>query len=94
MPTKTVQSALFSVLRYRIKLFFAMRDFNITPVMLEQKYKVPSEAVEYIPIQDSYDISDAMKHEAKRVSAILTRDGLGPYRGGGHRRPAPALDST
>lgn len=79
VPVKSVQNALVSVLRYRVKLFFAVRDFNITPVMLEQKYKVPVDDVEYIPIKDSYDISDATKHEAKRVSAILTREGLGPF---------------
>ena len=79
VPVKSVQNALFSVLRYRVKLFFAMRDFTITPVMLEQKFKVPVDAVEYIPIQDSYDISDTTKHEGKRVSAILTREGLGPF---------------
>jgi hypothetical protein len=92
-----VQNALFSVLRYRVKLFFAMRDFNVTPVMLEQKYKVPVDAVEYIPIQESYEISDATKHEAKRVSAILTREGLGPFVEaitGGRRLRSTALINT
>ena len=97
VPVKTVQNALFSVLRYRVKLFFAMRDFSITPVMLEQKFKVPVDAVEYIPIQDSYDISDTTKNEAKRVSAILTREGLGPFAEaitGGRRLRSAALVST
>ncbi|NLT13689.1 MAG: hypothetical protein GXY05_05045, partial [Clostridiales bacterium] len=51
VPIKSVQNALISVLRYRVKLFFAVRDFNITPVMLEQKFKVPVKDVENIPIQ-------------------------------------------
>ena len=76
---KSVQNALLGVIRHHVKLFFAVRDFNITPVMLEQKYKVPVSDVEYIPIQNTYDISDDAKQEAKRVSAILIRDGMGPY---------------
>lgn len=79
VPVKTVQNALVAVLKHRIKLFFAIRDFNITPVMLEQKFKVSIADVEYIPIQDSYDISDGGKEEIKNVSAVLIRDGLGPY---------------
>jgi cation transport ATPase len=97
VPVKSVQNALMSILRYRVKLFFAMRDFNITPVMLEQKYKIPVDDVEYIPIRDSYDISDATKHEAKRVSAVLTRDGLGPYAEaitGGRRLRTTSLVAT
>ncbi len=79
VPVKTVQNALISILRYRVKLYFAVRDFNITPVMLEQKYKVSVDNVEYIPIKESYNISDGRIQEAKRVSAVLTREGLGPY---------------
>jgi hypothetical protein len=79
IPVKTVQNALFSILRYRVKLFFAIRDFNITPVMLEQKFKVSMDNVEYIPIKESYEISDGAKQDAKRISAVLTREGLGPY---------------
>lgn len=78
-PGKNVQNALISILRYRVKLYFAIRDFNITPVMLEQKFKVSIDNVEYIPIKESYDISDDAKQEAKRVSAVLTREGMGPY---------------
>lgn len=79
VPIKSVQNALLAVTRRHVKLFFAVRDFNITPVMLEQKYKVPVSDVEYIPIQNTYEISDDSKQEAKRVSAILIRDGMGPY---------------
>ena len=79
VPIKSVQNALISVLRYRVKLFFAVRDFNITPVMLEQKFKVPVNDVEYLPIQNTYELSDNAKQEAKRVSAVLIREGMGPY---------------
>ena len=46
--------------------------------MLEQS-KVPIKDVESIPIQNTYELSDNAKQEAKRVSAILIREGMGPY---------------
>jgi len=79
VPSKSVQNALVSIIKYKIKLFFAVRDFNITPLMLEQKFKVPVDVVEYIPIQHTYNLSDEKKSEAKRVSAILSREGMSPY---------------
>lgn len=97
VPIKSVQNALISVLRYRVKLFFAVRDFNITPVMLEQKFKVPVKDVENIPIQNTYELSDNAKQEAKRVSAILIREGMGPYVEsitGGRRLRTTALVAT
>ncbi len=97
VPTKSVQNALIAVLKYRVKLFFAVRDFNITPVMLEQKFKVPVNDVEYIPIQNTYELSDDAKQEAKRVSAILIREGMGPYVEsitGGRRLRTTALYAT
>ncbi len=79
VPVKTVQNAMISVLRHHVRLLFSVRDFNITPVMLEQKFKGPGDDVEYIPIQDSYDLSDDTKLDTKRTAAILTREGIGPY---------------
>jgi len=79
LPVNSVQSALISMLKWRIKLFFAMRDFNITPLMLEKKFRVPLEDIEYIQAKDSYTISDSYSGREGRMSAILTREGLGPF---------------
>jgi len=78
-PINSVQSALISILKWRIKLFFAVRDFNITPLMLEQKFRVSLENVEYIQTRDSYSISDSNSGREGRMAAILTREGLGPF---------------
>ncbi|MEL4105973.1 hypothetical protein AAFA46_03885 [Oscillospiraceae bacterium WX1] len=97
VPVKSVQNALVSVLRHHVKLFFAVRDFNITPIMLEQKFKVSIHDVEYMPIQKSYDISDDSLHEAKRITAIVSREGMGPYVEsitGGRRLRTTAIVST
>ena len=79
VPNNSVQSALISILKWRIKLFFAVRDFNVTPLMLEQKFRVSLEGIEYIQARDSYSISDPNSGKQGRMAAVLTREGLGPF---------------
>ena len=79
MPVNSVQGALISMLKWRIKLYFAMRDFNITPLMLEQKFRVSLEDIEYIQTKDSYNISDSFSGRQGRMAALLAREGLGPF---------------
>jgi len=79
MPINSVQAALISILKWRVKLFFAVRDFNITPLMLEQKFRVALEGIEYIQAKDSYTISDQNSGKQGRMAAVLTREGLGPF---------------
>ena len=96
-PRVSVQSALISIIRWRVKLFFAVRDFNITPVMLEQKFKVSLEDFEYVQTRDSYSISDLNSKKESRISAILTREGLVPFAEavtGGRLLKSAALAST
>ena len=79
LPVNSVQGALISMLKWRIKLFFAMRDFNITPLMLEQRFRVSLEDIEYIQTKDSYNISDLNSSGPGRMAALLAREGLGPF---------------
>ena len=79
MPINSVQAALISILKWRVKLFFAVRDFNITPLMLEQKFRVALDGIEYIQAKDSYTISDQNSGKQGRMAAVLTREGLGPF---------------
>ena len=78
-PINSVQGALISILKWRIKMYLAVRDFNVTPLMLSQKYKVSFEDMELIQARDSYAFSDAMSAKEGRMSAVLVREGLGPF---------------
>ena len=78
-PANSVQSALISILKWRIKLFFAVRDFNITPSMLEHKFRVSLEDFAYVQAKDSYSISDSFSGKEGRMAAVLTREGFGPF---------------
>ena len=79
LPVNSVQAALITMLKWRIKLFFAMRDFNITPLMLEQRFRVSLEDIEYIQTKNSYSISDVNSRKQGRMAALLAREGLGPF---------------
>jgi hypothetical protein len=79
VPVKSVQYALVALLRHRVRLFFAVRDFGIMPVMLEQKYKISVDDVEYLPIRSSYELSDIERMQTGRVAALLAREGLLPF---------------
>ena len=78
-PINSVQSALISIMKWRIKLFLAVRDFNVTPLMLEQKFRVSLDGIEYIQAKDSYTISDSKSGNQGRMAAVLIREGLGPF---------------
>jgi len=78
-PLPSVQSALISMLKWRIDLFFAMRDFNVTPAMVGQKFKVPFDSFVFIPAKDSYSISDLYSGKPGRMAAVLNREGLNPF---------------
>lgn len=78
-PLPSVQSALISMLKWRIDLYFAMRDFNVTPAMVGQKFKVPFDSFVFIPAKNSYSISDLHSEKPGRMSAILLREGLNPF---------------
>jgi hypothetical protein len=78
-PIKSVQNALISVLKWRIKLYFAMRDFNITPLMLETKFKIPLDYIEYTQARESYSISDMNSGRDGRMAIVLSREGFGSF---------------
>ena len=78
-PLPSVQSALISMIKWRVDLYFAVRDFNVTPTMVGQKFKVPFDSFVFIPAKDSYSISDGHSGKAGRMAAVLIREGLGPF---------------
>jgi len=78
-PLPSVQNALIAMLKWRIDLFFAMRDFNVTPSMVGQKFKVPFDSFVFIPAKDSYSISDPFSDKQGRIASVLVREGLGPF---------------
>lgn len=75
----SVQEALFTLERSRCDTIWAIRDFNITPQLLRKKFKVPAKGLEFPAYADRFRISAHQSGSESIVSAILSREGLGPF---------------
>ena len=78
-PANSVQNALIALIRTRSPMIFAVKDFNVTPAMLRQKFKVSVSDIEYIPSKDCYRLSDDSDADHYDAAAVIFREGLGPF---------------
>lgn len=73
-PLKTVQTSLLAMLATNVKLFFAVRDFNVTPLMVQQKLQIPVDDIEYLPTVEAYKMTNDAKDEIPHAAAVISRD--------------------
>jgi len=78
VPVQSVQNALFALLRTKIAPIFAVRDFNITPLMLGQKFKMSTDGFDFPAYRKRYAMSSAQPSDYTQTAGIVARDGLGP----------------
>ncbi len=78
VPVTSVQDALVSLLHTRREPIFAVRDFLVTPLMIKNKFRMPSDTFDFPSFAKRYDISAAEPSPESQISAILSREGLGP----------------
>ena len=77
VPVSSVQEALMTLLAGRTQPIFAIRDFNITPLMIRQLFRMPTDNFNFPPFRDRYRIS-SVREEPGPISAVLSRPGVGP----------------
>ncbi|MGE4352775.1 MAG: hypothetical protein AB7D36_01665 [Oscillospiraceae bacterium] len=76
-PTASVRRALEILLRdYKFPIF-AVRDFNINPMMIRQKFKVVTDDFEFPTFAERYRVSAVEHDESSPIAAAVTRHGLG-----------------
>ncbi|HHU22734.1 MAG TPA: hypothetical protein GXZ52_04860 [Clostridiales bacterium] len=78
VPTPSVQDALVTLFHSRAVPLFAIRDFNITPLMIQQRFRMPTDGFDFPSFSERYRISAAEPSEGSPPAAVLTREGLGP----------------
>ena len=78
IPSAATEGAVRKLARNGITPLMAVRDFNITPAMLKEKYKLDADTLEYPPIEDRLALSDRERDTLERPSAFVTRDGMSP----------------
>lgn len=79
VPSGSVQSALVALLGTRTNVLMAVRDFNVTPNTVKQRFKVSMDGVEYLPVETAYALSQDELPQGSGVSAVLCRGGLAPF---------------
>ncbi|MBR4057750.1 MAG: hypothetical protein IKK00_06395 [Oscillospiraceae bacterium] len=80
VPAAAVQEALVSLLRSRaVAPLFAIRDFNVTPLLIKQRYRMPTEGFDFPSFQERYRISAIEPGEHDQPSMLLVRKGVGTF---------------
>jgi hypothetical protein len=78
-PVRSVQNALIELLRSRQDASFAVRDSNITPVMLHEKFKISTDGFHFPSYAKRYAMSAAEPSEETHVAGVMARRGLGSF---------------
>ena len=78
-PSAPVQFALLNLIRSKITPLFAVRDFNITPSMVINKFLIPKEDLEFPTFEARYSLSANSENQAIKPAAIMSREGLGHF---------------
>lgn len=74
-----VQPSLTALIRNRVGPVMATRDFNLTPAMLRQRFKLPVDRMEYPAVERRVELSDNDAPHSPILSAVLCREGLAPF---------------
>lgn len=75
-PVKGVQRALDLLLRGRTAPVFAIRDFNITPLMIQNLFRIPAIHFEFPSFRERYRLSTQFSDRETPPAAILLRPGI------------------
>lgn len=76
--TGGVQEALVTLLHSNLEPIFALRDFNITPQMLKNKFRLPADNFKFPSYSERFRISGAEPDQSSRVAAAIAREGMEP----------------
>lgn len=77
-PSAGVQRALYTLRKGRRKPVFAIRDFNVDPLMLQREFDVSTEGFRFPTFPERYRISGANDSGETPPAGILGQEGLEP----------------
>lgn len=76
VPVKGVRQALNILTQGRTQPVFAIRDFNITPLMIQDLFRIPAINFEFPSFRERYRLSASFGSSSTPTSAILLRSGI------------------
>ena len=74
-----VEPALSTLIRNHVVPVLATRDFNITPDMLRQRFKLPADRMEFPAVERRMELSDSRQEHSPILTAVLCRTGVDPF---------------
>lgn len=74
-----VNPSLSALMKAGAAPVLATRDPNLIPALLEQKFKLPVDKMEFPPVDRRLELSKPTPEQAGDLVALLSREGLGPY---------------
>ncbi|MDR0324643.1 MAG: hypothetical protein LBI19_00935 [Oscillospiraceae bacterium] len=78
-PATQVKGALLLLEGQKMTNVLAVRDINITPTLLRDKFNINPDLPEFPVIEERVQLSDPGRPYHGKVAAVLSRDGLCPY---------------
>ena len=74
-----IEPSLNALIRNRVTPVLATRDFNLIPSMLQQRFKLPVDKMEFPPVERRVELSGEEQLHSSILTAVLCREGVGPY---------------
>ena len=77
--SSAVNPALSALMHADVSPILATRDFNLIPALLEQKFKLPVDKMEFPPVERRLELSQPDQEHSDIPVALLGREGLNAY---------------
>ncbi len=74
-----VERALHIMVKKKIPVVLAVRDFNLLPMMVENAFDLPDSSLDYPEIEQRIDLSADEQFINEDACAVITRSGLYPF---------------
>ena len=75
----TVFPSLDSLIREGVGPVLATRDFNLIPAMLQQRFKLAADRMDFPPVERRRELSAPDQSHGDTLAAVLCREGLYPF---------------
>ena len=75
----TVFPAVEELLLEKVGPVLATRDFNLIPAMLQQRFKLAADKMDFPPVERRRELSDPDQPHGDILTALLCREGLLPF---------------
>ncbi|MDD4715210.1 MAG: hypothetical protein PHT34_01475 [Oscillospiraceae bacterium] len=96
-PSPAVRGFMGALLKSKLAPVLATRDFNLSPAMLAQKFKLRTDRLQFPPMEQRLMLSRSHGRHSKTVAALISREGLPPLVetvAGGRRLRRAAMSGT